>query len=122
MRALTVRQPYAELIAAGDKTIEVRSRPTSHRGPLAIHSAKALASGLECLCDELPVGCVVAVVDLVGCRELAPEDIPSTMAFDAFDVSGLYAWELANPRRVCPVEWRGQLNLWSLPDSVIEYV
>lgn len=41
MKALTVRQPWASLIAAGVKTIETRSRRTSHRGPLVIHAGLA---------------------------------------------------------------------------------
>lgn len=39
MKALTVRQPWASLIAAGVKSIETRSWSTAHRGPLAIHAA-----------------------------------------------------------------------------------
>jgi activating signal cointegrator 1 len=38
MKALTIRQPWASLIAAGIKTVETRSRRTSHRGPIAIHA------------------------------------------------------------------------------------
>lgn len=41
LRVLTVRQPWASLIAFGYKRIEVRSRPTSFRGWVAIHAAKA---------------------------------------------------------------------------------
>lgn len=40
MRALTVRQPWAWAIACGGKTVENRSRATSHRGLLAIHAGK----------------------------------------------------------------------------------
>lgn len=40
MKALTIRQPWASLIAVGVKTIENRSWGTKHRGPLAIHAAK----------------------------------------------------------------------------------
>lgn len=40
MKALTIRQPWASLIAAGVKTIETRSWSTKHRGPLAIHAGK----------------------------------------------------------------------------------
>ena len=40
MKALTVRQPWASLIAAGVKTIETRSWSTKYRGPLAIHAGK----------------------------------------------------------------------------------
>ena len=38
MKALTIHQPYAELIRRGEKVIENRTWPTSYRGPLAIHA------------------------------------------------------------------------------------
>jgi hypothetical protein len=41
MKALTVRQPYAQLIALGVKTIETRSWATNYRGPLLIHAGAA---------------------------------------------------------------------------------
>lgn len=40
MKALTLTQPFASLIAIGAKKIETRSWRTSYRGPLAIHAAK----------------------------------------------------------------------------------
>lgn len=39
MKALTLWQPWASLVARGEKTIETRSWPTDYRGPLAIHAA-----------------------------------------------------------------------------------
>ncbi len=46
MKALTIRQPWASLIAHGVKTIETRSWKTSYRGPIAIHAgAKRPAPG-----------------------------------------------------------------------------
>ncbi len=42
MRALTVRQPWASLIALGYKRMETRSRTTSVRGPIAIHAGLAM--------------------------------------------------------------------------------
>jgi hypothetical protein len=41
MKAITIRQPWASLIAAGVKTIETRSRLTAYQGRIAIHAAKA---------------------------------------------------------------------------------
>ncbi|ESY13915.1 ASCH domain-containing protein [Mesorhizobium sp. LNJC394B00] len=38
--ALSIKQPWAELILLGRKTIEVRSWPTGFRGPLALHTGK----------------------------------------------------------------------------------
>jgi activating signal cointegrator 1 len=40
MKAITLTQPWATLVAIGAKRIETRSWPTNYRGPLAIHAAK----------------------------------------------------------------------------------
>lgn len=42
MRALSLTQPWAQLVALGAKRIETRSWPTDYRGPLAIHAAKKM--------------------------------------------------------------------------------
>lgn len=39
MKALTIWQPWASLIARGVKQYETRSWPTKYRGPIAIHAA-----------------------------------------------------------------------------------
>lgn len=43
MKALTLQQPWAALVAQGHKTIETRSWKTNYRGPLAIHAGKVKA-------------------------------------------------------------------------------
>ena len=40
MKALTLHQPWASLIAVGAKKIETRPWSTKYRGPLAIHAGK----------------------------------------------------------------------------------
>ena len=88
MKFLTIRQPWASLIAVGAKTIETRPFSTKYRGPLAIHAGKAQPSrdlvrmgqwltrwdygeGRYVLSDglgkwgALPLGAVVAVCDLI---------------------------------------------------------
>lgn len=47
MKAITVRQPYASLIAAGVKTIETRPRSTSYRGRIAIHAAASVPAAVR---------------------------------------------------------------------------
>jgi hypothetical protein len=42
VKALTIRQPWATLIALGVKMIETRSWRTNYRGPIAIHAGKVL--------------------------------------------------------------------------------
>lgn len=42
MKALTLTQPWASLVALGEKRIETRSWGTSYRGELAIHAAASI--------------------------------------------------------------------------------
>lgn len=86
MKAITIWQPWASLIACGAKKYETRSWATNYRGPIAIHAAlkdpcKLPLLGLEdfeeavqkafgdvssswCL---LPRGAVIATAELVDC-------------------------------------------------------
>lgn len=41
MKALSIRQPWADAIIWGDKDVENRSWKTDYRGPVLIHAAKA---------------------------------------------------------------------------------
>lgn len=45
MKAISLTQPWATLVAIGAKKIETRSWRTDYRGPLAIHAAKGLGKG-----------------------------------------------------------------------------
>lgn len=63
MRALTLTQPWAGLVAAGLKTVESRTWGTAYRGPLAIHAAAGWgefgslqAAGDYVLSDDIPRG------------------------------------------------------------------
>ena len=82
MKALTIWQPWASLLATGEKIYETRSWPTKYRGPIAIHAAKKdpltipITPELEenALHNDkigswmfLPHGCVIAVGELVNC-------------------------------------------------------
>ena len=40
MKCLSLKQPYAELLATGRKTIEIRKWNTNYRGPFLIHASK----------------------------------------------------------------------------------
>lgn len=77
MRVLTVRQPWASLIALGVKTIETRSWSTDYRGPLAIHAAATWAPGWRGRwfsrhdLDQSPAGAVLHALSLVD--ELAED-------------------------------------------------
>jgi len=42
IKALSLRQPYAELVVIGKKTIELRTWSTKYRGEFLIHAAKTV--------------------------------------------------------------------------------
>lgn len=53
MKALSLYQPWATLIAIGAKKIETRSWSTSFRGTVAIHASKGFPKDCQGLCSEL---------------------------------------------------------------------
>jgi hypothetical protein len=126
MKALTVRQPHAHLIAQGIKRIENRAWPTRYRGPLAIHAARNRdppdADTLDDL-DQLGItipatldyGAIVAVVNLIDC--VALDDLPPDLAADPF-AFGPFAWILADAHPVAPIPCRGKLGLWEAPAGI----
>ena len=85
MKAITLWQPWASLLACGEKQYETRSWETKYRGPIAIHAAKipfstgayidrelhryANALGLKDIhsFDTLPYGRIIAIAELVNC-------------------------------------------------------
>ncbi len=54
MKALSLTQPWASLVAIGAKEIETRSWSTKHRGWLAIHAAKAMPGWAREICFDEP--------------------------------------------------------------------
>lgn len=105
MKALTLKQPWAGMVANGTKTIETRTWSTSYRGPLAIHASQ-------------PDGCIVATAVLTKVRPLVFEDIIAAR-FHAFE-EGRFAWDLSDIRQVLPpIPARGKLGLWNVPPGAL---
>lgn len=101
MKALTLTQPYATLVAQGQKRFETRSWRTDYRGPLAIHAAKTFPLAARAVCyredfattltdsgkprlaaiDEaartLPLGVIVAAANLTVCHRV--EDVRNSL-------------------------------------------
>lgn len=115
MRALSVRQPWASLIASGRKTIELRSWSTKYRGPVLILSGTGVWRGTEHPIG--PRGVSLCVVDLVSVRAVTPDDAVAACIVppEGFD----FAWELRDPRPVEMHPVKGKLGLYRL-DSNLE--
>lgn len=127
MMALTVCQPYAELIARGIKTVENRTWPTRYRGQLAIHAGKSQQwrepdLEAEFKLPAMEFGAVIAVARLTDV--VSYTDIPfehGALVWDRF-ASGPWCWVLKDVVRLeAPVPERGRPRLWPV-DEVAEYL
>lgn len=70
MKAITISQPYASLIADGQKWIENRTWPTNYRGVLAIHAGLGRQYLPKVELSQYPTGKIIAVCNLVACVTL----------------------------------------------------
>ena len=82
MKALSIMQPWAWLIATGHKDIENRSWRTDYRGPVLIHAGKRMDPDfadaqdwgwpdIERPCD-FDMGGIVGEAEIVGCITASP--------------------------------------------------
>ncbi len=138
MKAITIKQPWATLIALGEKNFETRSWQTKYRGPLAIHAGKSIDKDA---CEdswikgvlkehgitshkELQTGVVLATVELVDCYRVEATLGHASVLTKGKTLNGLevafgdytegrYAWELTNLQVLPePMPAKGQLSLW----------
>ncbi|KLU66734.1 ASCH domain protein [Desulfosporosinus acididurans] len=112
MRALTLWQPWASLMAEKHKKIETRGWSTKIRGEVAIHAArKPVIETMKLMApktlrtinnllfpfalERLPVGCVLATGNLVDCK-LIDDAFLETLSEKELPLGdytlGRYAW------------------------------
>ncbi len=132
MKTLTLREPWASLVAFGPKRVETRSWRTAYRGPLYIHGGAANISRRDSHIEEL-----LALLPqremaygLVVCRCILADCLPMDEAFFAsFPLSpverlcgeyapGRFAWVLDQVEPLAkPFPAKGRLGLWELPED-----
>lgn len=140
MKALTLHQPWASLIAAGLKKYETRSRPLKYRGEIAIHAGKKFTS-VDTLAlvrtmvpfskkamvpVHFPTGMVILVAEMTDCIEMTEELIAEIAKDDPVELylgdwkPGRYAYKLENIRPLTnPFEINGQQGIWNIDDNLI---
>ncbi len=116
MKALSLKQPYAELIVQGRKKIELRKWNTHFRGKFLIHASKI--PDQEAMnkfgFDSLPTGCIVGKAILVDVKnyrtkEEHAKDKHLHLASEAW---GDYGFVLEGAERIEPIKCKGALNFW----------
>lgn len=75
MKALSLKQPFAELILQGKKKVELRKWNTRFRGEFLIHSSKVPDSNAmkKFKFGKLPCGCIVGRAKLAGVKHYLNE-------------------------------------------------
>ena len=148
MKALSLTQPWATLVAIGAKSIETRSWSTNYRGRIAIHTAKGFPTwakelaiqdpfrqrlylgGFKTLAD-LPLGAIIAVGHLhhVGAISKQANGVVRVQGLklpvEGIELEfgdytpGRYGWVITNVYHLRqPLPCKGSLGLWNLPKDV----
>lgn len=141
MKAITLWQPWASLVALGHKSFETRSWGTSYRGPILIHAAKKhlgpdnLSGTFKKTLRHVdttgelnrpPLGVVVALADLAWVKpseRIALFEMGSYEKIFGDFSDGRFAWKLLNVRRLArPIPARGMQRLWTPSPELVEAV
>ena len=140
-RGISIKQPWAWLIAAGWKPVENRNQCFKYRGPVALHASKTVD---ENLFDPVNLyraalnekhGSLIAATDLwrvKGYFESWHDDYPENRGAiigvativgckhesDSRWFTGPHGLVMNNPVLFdTPIPWRGALGIWELKDS-----
>ena len=141
VKALSLLQPWATLVATNEKRIETRSWPTNYRGEIYIHASKGFSRWQKELCQqapfksallrhkfmtpgcrvlglsELPLGMIIASCKIADCVKITGDfrDSLSENEFDFGDYTlGRFAWILKDIWMLAePVPAKGNLGIWN---------
>ena len=124
MKVITIKQPYATLIAEGLKEYEFRTRKTKYRGEILIHAGKGIdkeaMKRYEHLNLEYPTGCIIAKATITDCIYV-DNNLKNDLKNKNFliyygiindvDWTG-YGFKLENIQKINPISVKGRLSLW----------
>jgi predicted transcriptional regulator len=123
MKALTIKQPWAQLIIEGYKKYEFRSWKTKYRGKILIHAGMSLERDMALRFKDYnmsyTMGAIIGEATLEDCilvdkkfnEELRKID---PIVYGRSNHVETYAWKLSNVVKYDkPIEIKGQLGLWN---------
>lgn len=124
MKVLTIKQPFATLIAEGLKEYEFRTWKTNYRGEILIHAGKGIdkksMEKYKYLNLEYPNSCIIAKVTITDCIKVDDNirdylKSKQTSIYDNItknkDWEG-YAFKLENITKIEPINISGKLSFW----------
>ena len=130
MKAISLYEPWATLIALGEKRYETRSWSTTYRGPLLICASKkrppiskiiGILYRARITLNELSPGRAVALVNLVHVFHTNGLPVGENEKFYGDFSPGRFAWKLEKIRRfVNPPLVRGRQGLFDISDDLVK--
>jgi hypothetical protein len=124
MKALTICNPYPQLILTGEKRVENRTWPTKYRGEMYIHAGKSRewlhADDLRRF-PHMPFGAVVAIAEMVECTtigriEMGDFDKRYPWLRTHQHAEGPWCWVLDKVTPIGPWPYRGAQGLFEIND------
>lgn len=127
MKVITIKQPFATLIAEGLKCYEFRTWKTKYRGDVFIHAGKSIdkkaMEKFECLGLSYPTGCIIAKATISDCVYIDNDMKQKLNEEDSLIYSGVvkdsdwigYGFKLDNIQKVEHVYITGKPGLWNYP-------
>lgn len=123
MKVLTIKQPWATLIAEGYKEYEFRTWNTKYRGELLIHAGlgvdKEAMKRFEYLNLDYPKGKIIAKCNLTDCLLVDDKLKKELKELDPIVYKGAinyteeeYGFKLENIKKISPIEAKGKLSFW----------
>ena len=125
MKVITIKQPFATLIAEGLKEYEFRTWRTKYRGDILIHAGKGIdkeaMKRYEHLNLEYPLGKIIAKATITDCVYVDEKLKQYLTEKDPLVYYGIirkdstwdgYGFKLENIKKIPYVEINGKLSLW----------
>ena len=124
MKVITIKQPWATLIAKGYKEYEFRTWKTKYRGDILIHAGKSIdkkaMERFKNLNLEYPLGQIIAKATITDCIYVDEEFAQKMCKKDHVVYKGLnnkgdwdgYGFKIENVEKINSIEANGKLSLW----------
>lgn len=124
MKVITIKQPYASLIASGIKEYEFRTWKTKYRGEILIHAGKGIdkkaMEKFKCYNLDYPSGCIIAMAKITDCIKIDNDtrkmlNIKNKLVYENIinneEWEG-YGFKLENIKKISQIKINGKLSLW----------
>lgn len=126
MKVISIKQPYATLIAEGYKEYEFRTWKTKYRGEVLIHASlkddKIAMEKYKELDLDYPKGCIIAKSTINDCLEIndnfrkmiKPKNVyPYIYDHVLNSDDNKYAFHMTNVKKIDKIYVKGNLGLWN---------